>query len=328
MTRVTSYSVNFSYYRRLIPFVKRCRGMFVMSYLSHMLHLKSPSRRSSRAAACAVVILASVTALSSLGGLHAAPAMAVPSPSGQVHAGAGVNAAAVQRPSKVRVTAAVLSLDGGNGKPVLVGEDAPYDTASIVKVDILATLLLQAQDAGRNLPAAERALAEPMIRKSDNAATNKLWREIGGASGLREANKRMGLTSTKGGPGTKWGLTQTAASDQIRLLLSVFEGPATLKTDSPLNKDSRAYIRTLMTHVASDQAWGVSAVSGSDYALKNGWLQRTTSGLWDVNSVGRITVDGHPYLVAVLSDGSVSMSDGVSSVEQAARQALAATTKT
>ncbi|CAM5410790.1 hypothetical protein SVIOM342S_10409 [Streptomyces violaceorubidus] len=168
---------------------------------------------------------------------------------------------------------------------MLVGEDAPYDTASIVKVDILATLLLQAQDAGRNLTAAERALAEPMIRKSDNAATNKLWREIGGASGLREANKRMGLTSTKGGPGTKWGLTQTTASDQIRLLLSVFEGPATLKTDSPLNKDSRAYIRTLMTHVASDQAWGVSAVSGSDYALKNGWLQRTTSGLWDVNSV-------------------------------------------
>jgi len=300
-----------------------------MSYLRHMLHLKSTSRRSSRAAACAGVILASVTALSSLGGLHAVPAMAAPppSPSEQAHAAVGVNAA-VQRPSKTRVTAAVLSLDGGSGKPLLDGEDAPYDTASIVKVDILATLLLQAQDAGRDLTAQERALAEPMIRNSDNAATNVLWREIGGAPGLEAANKRMGLTATKGGPGPKWGLTQTTASDQIRLLLSVFDGAATLKTDSPLNKDSRAYIRTLMTHVASDQAWGVSAVSGSDSALKNGWLQRTASGLWDVNSVGRVTVDGHRYLVAVLSDGSVSMSDGISVVERAARQALAATART
>ncbi|WP_435848180.1 serine hydrolase [Streptomyces griseoluteus] len=226
------------------------------------------------------------------------------------------------------MTAAVLPLDGRSLKPLLNGKDASYDTASIVKVDILAALLLQAQDAGRPLTAQERALAEPMIRKSDNAATNTLWREIGGAPGLEAANKRLGLTSTKGGPGPKWGLTQTTASDQIRLLLRVFDGATTSKTDSPLNKDSRAYIRVLMSRVASDQAWGVSAVSGPDHALKNGWLQRTASGLWDVNSVGRITVDGHRYLVAVLSDGSPSMNDGISVVERAARQAVAATPRT
>ncbi|MGW5047549.1 serine hydrolase [Streptomyces griseoluteus] len=275
--------------------------------------------------ACAGVLLASVAALFSLGG-PAEAAVAAPSPSGQTHAAAGVDAA-VQHPSKTRVTAAVLSLDGRSLKPVLNGEDASYDTASIVKVDILATLLLQAQDAGRPLTARERALAEPMIRNSDNAATNALWREIGGAAGLEAANKRMGLTSTKGGPGPKWGLTQTTASDQIRLLLRVFDGAATSVADSPLDQDSRAYIRALMTRVASDQAWGVSAASGSDHALKNGWLQRTASGLWDVNSVGRVTVDGHRYLVAVLSDGSPSMNEGISVVEQAARQAVAATTR-
>ncbi|MCG8968826.1 MULTISPECIES: serine hydrolase [Streptomyces] len=298
-----------------------------MSHLRYMPRLKSAPRRSRRVGARAGVLLASVTALCSLGGLHTVSALAAPSPSEQTHATAGVNAA-VQRPSKARVTAAVLSLDGGSGRPLLDGEDAPYDTASIVKVDILATLLLQAQDTGRHLTAQERALAEPMIRNSDNAATNALWRVIGGAPALEAANKRMGLTSTKGGPGAKWGLTQTTASDQIRLLLTVFDGTATSKTASPLNKDSRAYIQTLMTRVASDQAWGVSAASGSDYALKNGWLQRTTSGLWDVNSVGRVTVDGHRYLVAVLSGGSVSMSDGISLVERAARQAVAAATRT
>ncbi|MFD8261645.1 serine hydrolase [Streptomyces griseoluteus] len=285
-------------------------------------------RHRSRAGACARagVLLASVAALFSLGGV-AESAVAAPYASGQTHAAAGGDAA-VQHSSKTRVTAAVLSLDGRNLKPVLNGEDALYDTASIVKVDILATLLLRAQDAGRPLTAQERALAEPMIRNSDNAATNLLWREIGGAPGLEAANKRMGLTSTKGGPGPKWGLTQTTASDQIRLLRCVFDGAATSSANSPLNEDSRAYIRDLMTRVASDQAWGVSAASGSDHALKNGWLQRTASGLWDVNSVGRITVDGHRYLVAVLSDGSSSMNDGISVVERAAREAMAATTRT
>ncbi|MFF4761995.1 serine hydrolase [Streptomyces sp. NPDC001292] len=294
-----------------------------MSHPRSMPHSKtSARRRGSRAGACAGALLASVTTLFSLGALHAAPAVAAPAE--QAPHAAAVAPAAPQPHSKARVTAAVLSLDGASRKPLLYGEDAPYDTASIVKVDILAALLLRAQDEGRHLTAQERALAEPMIRNSDNAAANALWRKIGLAPGLDAANKRLGLTSTKGGPGGKWGLTRTTASDQLRLLLSVSDSAGASKTGSPLNKESRTYIRTLMSRVSSEQAWGVSAASGARYALKNGWLQRTTSGLWDVNSVGGITVDGHRYLVAVLSDGSASMSDGVSLVERAARQAVAA----
>ncbi|MFI5961273.1 serine hydrolase [Streptomyces asoensis] len=287
----------------------------------------SARRREGRVGACTGVILASVTTLFSLGALHTAPAVAAPALSAHTQVTAGVNTA-MQPQSKARVTAAVLSLDGGSRKPSLYGQDALYDTASIIKVDILATLLLQAQDAGRHLTPHERALAEPMIRNSDNAAANLLWREIGQAPGLEAANKRLGLSSTKGGHGPKWGLTRTTASDQIRLLLSVFDGAATSKTGSPLNKESRTYIQILMSRIASDQAWGVSTASGAEYALKNGWLQRTTSGLWDVNSVGRITVDGHHYLVTVLSDGNASMSDGISLVERAARQAVTATART
>lgn len=301
-----------------------------MSHPRSMPHSKTSAttattarRRGSRAGACAGALLVSVATLFSLGALHAAPAVAAPAPAEQAHAAAAAPAAP-QPQSKARVTAAVLGLDGASRKPLLYGEDAPYDTASIIKVDILAALLLQAQDAGRHLTAHERSLAEPMIRKSDNTAANALWREIGMAPGLEAANKRLGLTSTKGGPGAKWGLTRTTASDQVRLLLSVFDSAGASKTGSPLNKESRTYIRTLMSRVVSDQAWGVSVASGAQYELKNGWLQRTTSGLWDVNSVGRITVHGHRYLVAVLSDGSASMSDGVSLVERAARQAVAA----
>ncbi|MFJ4518602.1 serine hydrolase [Streptomyces sp. NPDC088816] len=296
--------------------------------LSHAKTSAAPAgRRVSRAAACAGALLASVTTLFSLGALHAAPAVAAPGPAGQTQAAASVRAAPHPQ-SKARVTAAVLDLDGVSRKPRLYGQDAPYDTASIIKVDILAALLLQAQDAGRHLTAQERGLAEPMIRKSDNAAANALWREIGRAPGLQAANKRLGLTSTKGGPDGRWGLTRTTASDQIRLLLSVFDSAGASGTGSPLNKESRTYIRSLMSRVASEQSWGVSAAAGAEYALKNGWLQRTTSGLWDVNSVGRITLGGHHYLVAVLSDGSASMSDGVALVERAARQAVTAAART
>ncbi|MEV6115304.1 serine hydrolase [Streptomyces sp. NPDC052109] len=265
----------------------------------------SPTAARTRAGA----LLASVAALVSLGALHPAPAAAASAPAASPHA-----------------TAAVLDLDGAGRTPVVQGEDSAYDTASIVKVDILAALLLQAQDAGRQLTADERGHAEPMIERSDNTAADALWRQIGQASGLAAANKRLGLTSTTGGPGVKWGLTRTTASDQIRLLRAVFDGDASAASGSPaLTAGSRSYIRSLMGQVIPEQTWGVSAAGGADAprVLKNGWLQRNTSGLWDVNSVGQITVKGHRYLIAVLSNGSASMSDGISLVERTARQALA-----
>ncbi|MFF5404479.1 serine hydrolase [Streptomyces misionensis] len=217
-------------------------------------------------------------------------------------------------------TAAVLDLDAGGDSPVVHGPDRAYDTASIVKVDILATLLLQAQDAHRSLTDEERGHAEPMIRRSDNASADALWREIGRAPGLEAANKRLGLTSTTGGSGGRWGLTRTTASDQIRLLRAVFDDT----TPSALTPASRAYIRTLMGEVLPEQSWGVSAVdaAGAGTKLKNGWLERSATRLWDVNSVGAVTVDGHRCLVAVLSDGSASMGAGVSLVERTAREAV------
>ncbi|MEU0007245.1 serine hydrolase [Streptomyces sp. NPDC006314] len=270
------------------------------------------SHRSPTARPKAGALAASAAALLSIGLLSPAPAAAASAPSGKGKA--------------AHATAAVLDLDGAGRTPVIHGADTAYDTASIVKVDILAALLLRAQDAGRHLTAQERGRAEPMIQRSDNAAANALWREIGRSSGLAAANKRLGLTSTTGGPGARWGLTRTTASDQIRLLRAVFDGGKTANGGpAALNPESRAYIRTLMSHVVPEQAWGVSALSGpgAHGALKNGWLQRNTTGLWDVNSVGQVTVKGHRYLVAVLSDGSTSMSDGISLVERTARGAMA-----
>ncbi|MFF4401074.1 serine hydrolase [Streptomyces sp. NPDC001480] len=259
-----------------------------------------------------------------------------PSPAAAVEAAARSDAATTRsdpataaflgqvRPQgKEQVTAAALDLDGTGRTPAVYGDDVPYDTASIVKVDILAAALLQAQDAGRSLTKQDRARAEVMIERSDNDAASALWRRIGLAPGLDAANKRLGLTSTKGGSGTDWGLTRTTASDQIRLLRDLFDADSGTGGASPaLDADSRTYIRTLMARVAAGQAWGVSAAADSGWALKNGWLRRSATKLWDVNSVGEITADGHHYLVAVLSNGSTTMGDGVSLVQRAARAAV------
>ncbi|MEV0494956.1 serine hydrolase [Streptomyces atratus] len=222
----------------------------------------------------------------------------------------------------VAATPASLSvavLDPADGRTARYGVRAgtTYDTASIVKVDILAALLLQAQDQHRGLTAQEKESATSMIRISDNASADALWRVIGEEPGLNAANRRLGLTGTTGGGNGHWGLTQTTATDQLALLTAVFG------TDSPLDQASRTYLRGLMGGIAAGQDWGVSA-AGPVTGLKNGWLQRTATGRWDVNSIGLVRVDGHDRLMAVLSRGSVSMADGVSLVEKAAKAAVQA----
>ncbi|MCX5419577.1 serine hydrolase [Streptomyces sp. NBC_00078] len=216
--------------------------------------------------------------------------------------------------SDAEVSVAVLDLD--SGESASYGNGA-FDTASIVKVDILATLLLQAQDVARHLTASEKSYATTMIEDSDNDSASALWRIIGKADGLDAANERLGLTDTEGGDGMLWGLTQTTAADQLTLLQQVFGD------DSLLGEASRTYLQGLMGQIAADQHWGVSAAAdGSEWALKNGWLARSTTGLWDINSIGRVRVDGRRCLVTVLSKGNSTKAKGISLVETAAKAAV------
>jgi beta-lactamase class A len=214
----------------------------------------------------------------------------------------------------------VAIMDTKSGASAVYG-DGSYDTASIVKVNILSALLLQAQDADRQLTTQEKAYAKVMIENSDNTAATALWRKIGYADGLAAANKRLGLTDTEGGSGILWGLTQTTAADQLKLLKAVFGD------NSVLSDASQAYIQKLMGQVETDQDWGVPSAATGAYAVKNGWLARTTTGLWDINSIGRVTADGHTYLVAVVSKGSTSMTGGITLIENAVQSAVTAFTK-
>ncbi|MFI9394426.1 serine hydrolase [Streptomyces bauhiniae] len=219
----------------------------------------------------------------------------------------------VEVPEGARLSVGVL--DPGSGRRAVYG-DGSYDAASVVKVGILAALLLGAQDADRDLTAAERERAARMIGRSDNDSATALWHGIGGAPGLDAAHRRLGLTATVGGTNGYWGLTRTTAQDQLTLLQHVF-------APSPvLAPASRAYLAGLMASVVPGQRWGVSAVGPG--ALKNGWFPRDATGRWVVHSVGRASGAHGDRLLAVLTEGTPSHAEGIALVESAARAAARA----
>lgn len=202
---------------------------------------------------------------------------------------------------------AVGVLDLTTGATTSYQADLALPTASIVKVDILAALLLKTDGDPTQ---GQEALAKRMIRNSDNNAATALWKAIGGAKGLDQANQQLGLKATKPGTQARWGLTTTTVTDQLRLMSAIFTD------DSPLDAESRGFIKNLMGEVADDQQWGVSAADdpgGDKFYVKNGWLPRSSG--WIVNSVGEVEHGGHHLVVIALSDGRPSKNVGISVLE-------------
>jgi hypothetical protein len=184
------------------------------------------------------------------------------------------------------------------------------DTASIVKVDILATLLSEAQAQDLPLTPDEQELSQDMIEESDDDDAQALWDSEGGATAVGHFDDAAGLTQTTPDAAGYWGLTTTTAADQVQLLKKVAY-PNPLLTDS-----SRNYELDLMTHVDPDQAWGVSSgvEAGATVAIKNGWLPLDSGG-WEMNSIGFIDGGGRNYLVAVLTDGNANEAQGIDAIE-------------
>jgi beta-lactamase class A len=208
----------------------------------------------------------------------------------------------------------VAVLDKKTGERYSYRGGETYETASVVKVQVLACLLLKAQDNNRALTSTELALAKRMIQASDNDATTSLFSQLGRAPAITKSNKRLGLTSTK--VSDAWGLTRTTVNDQVKLLSELVD------KKGPLDEDSRELAYELMSTVNDDQDWGVPAVAktGEHTTVKNGWLPRSTDGnRWIINTVGRVSSDDTDVSIAVLSHNHASMSGGIGVVEKAAK---------
>jgi beta-lactamase class A len=251
--------------------------------------------------------------------LPARPAAAATTPelcasSSSAHAGLaarisrGIEAARDGRDSYV----AVEVDDPGAGVVCRLDSGSHFDSASVVKVTILATLLHDAQDAHRSLTTTERSLAWAMITRSDNDAASALWAEDG-RSRLQRFLDDARMTQTVLGPGGAWGLTRITATDETRLLWLL------LQSNKVLDTSSRDYALALMADVTPSQRWGVPAGAPRSLTVhvKNGWLPLAPYA-WRINSIGGFTGHGQRYTIVVLTQDNPTMGYGVDTVERIA----------
>lgn len=220
-----------------------------------------------------------------------------------------ITAALVNR----RGTIAVGVYDRSTKTTCTLRPSTAFDSASVVKVTVLATLLWDAKKHNRYLTDREASLAKAMITKSDNAATSTLWKQLG-MTKIKGFLTAAGMTQTKPGANGYWGLTQITVTDEQKLLKLV-----TAK-NAVLSDNARAYILKLMGQVVSSQRWGTpyGVPSGVSVAVKNGWLQRATNG-WRVHSVGAFKGGGHDYMISVLTHGNSTMNYGITTIQGVAK---------
>lgn len=164
---------------------------------------------------------------------------------------------------------------------------------STIKVLVLTTLLHQLQQEDKRLGARQRDLAERMITRSDNAATEALLAEVG-RDEVRRVGDLVGMTHTTMDDGW-WGLWRTTPGDLNRMVGAV------LSSDAVLDGSRRTIARFLMADVVPEQRWGVFAPesSGAHVAAKNGWGPLPDG--YRLNSVGWVYGTDHEYQLAILS---------------------------
>jgi beta-lactamase class A len=214
-----------------------------------------------------------------------------------------------------RVSAVAVGVeDPGEGLQCWLNSSEHFDSASVVKVTILAALLYRTQDWHKSLTRTEVAQARAMITESDNDAASDLWTDVG-RSFLQHFLDLAGMTHTFLGPGIYWGLTQITASDEMRLLRLL------VTKNTVLDTASRDYALDLMAQVIPSQRWGVTAGAprGLTAHVKNGWLPLATHG-WRIHSIGDFTGRGGGYSIVVLTQDNPSMPYGIDTIEAIAKE--------
>ena len=136
-----------------------------------------------------------------------------------------------------------------------------YRSASVVKAMLLVAYLRQADVRDRALRPGERALLDPMIRRSDNGAATTIDGRVG-MPALAALARRAGMRAFL--PHPVWGGSQITADDQARFFLRI---------DRLLPARHRRYGMRLLRTVIPAQRWGLAQAvpDGWRIAFKGGW---------------------------------------------------------
>jgi beta-lactamase class A len=169
-------------------------------------------------------------------------------------------------------------------------------TASMEKIDILAVLLWECQNAHRALTAKEMSLATKMIEYSDNNAAEQLWVDVGQLPSVTTFNDHLHYTQSI--TNWDWGMFDTTPHDQLDLLKTI------LFPNVYLTPASQAYEQNLMENVVDYERFGIptGVPTRATVGVKNGWYPETTTG-WQINTAGYVHL-GKTYYLAVIMTAS------------------------
>lgn len=223
---------------------------------------------------------------------------------------AGFDAALRARWPGNRFTASVF--DRRTGCTYDYRPDLRITTASVLKAEIMAGILLRAQAEGRGLTEWERANIGPMMARSADPEASALWRSLGGIAGMERVDRAFGLTQTD--QNQPWGITVTSARDRTSLMRQLLYGDG-----GPLGASYRAIARSYLLSVVPSQDWGISAgvPPGTQVPLKNGFFTSQCCR-WRLNSSGAVEI-GAGYVVTILTDLWPNEAAGIAGNEFVAR---------
>jgi beta-lactamase class A len=175
---------------------------------------------------------------------------------------------------------------------------------------LLVAYLRRGDVRRRALRADERALLDPMVRRSDNDAASTIHARVGLAA-LSALGRRVGMRQFV--PHPVWGGSTITADDQARLFLRI---------DRLVPRRHRAYAMGLLRGIVPEQRWGIAAAVpvGWEIAFKGGWGRGVTRQV--DHQVALLTNDGLRVSVAVLTGDNPSDAYGAATQEGVARRLL------
>lgn len=185
-----------------------------------------------------------------------------------------------------------------------------YRSASVVKAMLLVAYLRRPDVRGRRLRPGERALLDPMVRRSDNRAADAIHARVG-LPALSALGRRVGMTHFR--PHPVWGGSTVTAADQARFFLRI---------DRLVPRRHRAYAMSLLRGIVAGQRWGIAAVrpAGWRIAFKGGWGKGVTMQV--DHQAALLTNAGLRVSIAVMTANNPSDAYGAATIQGVAARLL------
>jgi hypothetical protein len=186
------------------------------------------------------------------------------------------------------LTAGIAVFDRQSGRfTEEVNPDLRFRSASVVKLLIVLDYLWNRGPA-YDVPAADRARLDVMLRSSDDAAASYYWDELGGGPIIDRMVTRLGLTHTARPPATHpgfWGYVAITAADTVRIYRYLLEqAPAPVREYVMGN----LYQATRCGTDGFDQYFGIASVFDLAFSVKQGWSGFVNAGGNGQRQVGGI----------------------------------------